>query len=154
MISNRLPSGQPFRGVAARAIIERIAGGRSLWLLAALALLVPAALAGLLWLPSADPAQAQAETGSPTITAGPTITSSPASGDTYGKGEAIVVAVTFSEAVTVSGQPRVRLDIGEQKRWARYDRSEADGTRLLFATPLRTTTGMTTASASRKTPWD
>ena len=43
----------------------------------------------------------------PNITAGPVIISSPASGDTYGKDEAIVVAVTFSEAVTVNGQPRV-----------------------------------------------
>ncbi len=73
----------------------------------------------------------------PAITAGPVITSSPASGDTYGNGEAIVAAVTFSEAVTVSGEPRVRLDVGERKRWARYDRSSEDGTVLVFAYLVR-----------------
>ena len=69
----------------------------------------------------------------PAITAGPVITSSPSVGDTYDQGEAIVVAVTFSEAVTVAGEPRVRMKIGERNRWARYARSEANGTRLVFA---------------------
>ncbi len=69
----------------------------------------------------------------PSVTAGPVIVSSPASGDTYGNGEAIAVAVTFSEAVTVSGEPRLRLAVGERRRWARYDRSEGNGTRLVFA---------------------
>ena len=97
------------------------------WLLPTLALLALAA--SLLWLPRAEPAQAQ-DGSRPTITAGPVITSSPASGDTYGKGEAIAVALTFSEAVTVEGEPRVRLDVGERKRWARY--SSADGATLTF----------------------
>ncbi len=101
-------------------------------LLPALALLALAATAGLLWLPPADPAQAQGGSGAK-VTAGPTITSSPQTGDTYRQGEAIAVAVTFSEAVTVSGEPRVRLAVGEQTRWARYVRSEPDGTRLVFA---------------------
>ena len=69
----------------------------------------------------------------PTITAGPTITSSPASGDTYGGGETIVVEATFSEAVTVTGDVRVRLAVGERQRWARYDHSKQDGTVLVFA---------------------
>ena len=56
----------------------------------------------------------------PAITAGPTITSSPASGDAYGQGETITLTVTFSEAVTVNDDPRVRLDVGERKRYARY----------------------------------
>ncbi|MYE39852.1 MAG: hypothetical protein F4X27_06465, partial [Chloroflexi bacterium] len=67
----------------------------------------------------------------PQITAGPVITSSPESGDTYGRDEAIVVSVTFSKAVTVTGQPRVRLTVGERKRWARY--SGANGATLTFA---------------------
>ena len=39
-------------------------------------------------------------------------------------------------AVTVSGKtggPRVQLDVGKRQRWARYERSERDGTRLVFA---------------------
>ena len=72
------------------------------------------------------------ESGPPAITAGPLITSNPASGDTYGAGEAIVVAVTFSEAVTVTGQPQVRVSVGERQRRARYDHSRQDGTVLVF----------------------
>ena len=72
-----------------------------------------------------------AEPEPPTITAGPVITSSPASGDSYGEGEVITVALTFSEAVTVTGEPRVRLEVGERKRWARY--SGAVGATLTFA---------------------
>ncbi len=68
----------------------------------------------------------------PAVTAGPIIISSPSDGDTYGKGEAIAVAVTFSESVTVSGDVRVRLTVGERQRWARYDHSEQDGTVLVF----------------------
>ena len=73
----------------------------------------------------------QPESGPPAVTAGPTIVSSPAAGGAYGRGEAIVVTVTFSEAVTVTGQPRVRLAVGERKRWARY--SSANGATLTFA---------------------
>ncbi len=68
---------------------------------------------------------------SPTITSGPVIASNPASGDTYGKGETIKVAITFGEAVTVTGQPYVRLAVGERGRRARY--SSADGATLTFA---------------------
>ena len=69
----------------------------------------------------------------PAITAGPVTVSSPASGDTYGEGEAVEVSVTFSEAVTVTGGPKVRLMVGEHKRWAHYSRAENDGTTLVFA---------------------
>ncbi len=71
----------------------------------------------------------------PAITAGPVITSSPASGDTYGKGETIEVSITFSEAVTVTGEPRVRLEMGERKRFARY--SAIDGAIVTFAYTIR-----------------
>ncbi len=77
--------------------------------------------------------EAAPDTTAPTIASGPVIVSSPSVGDTYGKEEDIVVAVTFSEAVTVGGEPRIRLTIGERNRWARYVRSEANGTRLVFA---------------------
>ncbi len=71
----------------------------------------------------------------PTITAGPTITSTPASGESYGKGETISVSITFSEAVTVTGEPRLRIEMGERKRFARY--SAADGATLTFAYTVR-----------------
>ena len=35
--------------------------------------------------------------------------------------------------MTVSGQPRVRLAVGERNRWARYDHSRQDGAVLVFA---------------------
>ena len=94
--------------------------------------------AALLWLPSADSAQAQDDSARPEITADPTIISSPESGDAYGPKETILVALTYSEPVAVTvnqdiGGPRVRLAVGERKRWARYDRSEEEGTRLIFA---------------------
>ena len=98
-----------------------------------LALLALAVVASLLWLLPADPARAQenADTTRPSISAGPTITSSPESGDTYGEGESITFAITFSEAVAVTGQPRLRIVVGGKKRWARHD--GADGTTLSFA---------------------
>ena len=84
--------------------------------------------------PAPEPEQpAESESGPPAVASGPVIVSSPQSGDTYGEGEAIVVAVTFSEAVTTSGDVRVRITVAERKRWARYDRSEQDRTRLVFA---------------------
>ena len=111
-------------------------------LLPALALLALATAAALLWLPPADFVQAQDGTQPPQVTAGPVISSSPASGDTYGKDETVRAAVTFSEAVTVTvnqdtGGPRVQLDVGERKRWARYERSEQDGALLVFAYTIR-----------------
>ena len=84
---------------------------------------------------------APADTTAPAIVSGPLLVSDPdASGpddDTYAKGDVIEVALTFSEAVTVSGEPRVRLRMGERNRWARYVRSEGNGTRLVFAYAVR-----------------
>ena len=89
--------------------------------------------AALLWLLPIDPVQAQDEAVPAQITAGPTIISSPESGDTYRNGETITIAFTYDQPVVVAGKPRLRLSIGERKRWARYDRSDQDGARLLFA---------------------
>ena len=100
--------------------------------LPALALLVLAAVAGLLRLPPADQAQAQAQDGErPRIIAGPTITSSP-DGDAYGAGESITVAITYNETVIVTGSPRLRMVVGEGKRWAHYQ-SGSDSAILTFA---------------------
>ena len=77
------------------------------------------------------------DNGPPTITSGPVIASNPASGDTYTAGETIEVSYTFSEAVTVTGGPRVRLFVGERKRWAHYSHAQSDGTTLVFAYVVR-----------------
>ncbi|MDE2938912.1 MAG: cadherin domain-containing protein [Chloroflexota bacterium] len=69
----------------------------------------------------------------PQIASGPVVVSSPSAGDTYVKGETVEVSVTFSESVTVTGQPYLRLTVGERGRRARYVRSEANGTTLIFA---------------------
>ena len=119
-------------------IFERIPGLRtasprrlaaySLPVLAILAILALAA--ALLWLQPADFAQAQDDAAGSKITAGPTITSSPAGGDTYRADETITVALIFSESVTVTGKPRLRLQVGDQRRWAGYE--SADGATLSF----------------------
>ena len=119
----------------ARKLMGRlIAGRRPAWLLGILGVFALGMVlaAALLWLPAADPALAQDGAG-PEITADPLITSNPESGDAYDKGEAIQVAVTFNEPVTVTGKPRLRLTVGEKRRWAKYDRSEEDGARLIFS---------------------
>ena len=46
----------------------------------------------------------------PTVT-GVRVSSSPASGDTYLLGETIQVTLTFSENVTVTGSPRLKIDM-------------------------------------------
>ena len=103
----------------------------------AFALLAVLALA-LLALRPTDSAQAQRDSARVEITAGPMITSSPENGDAYGPKETILVALTWSKPVAVTasqdtGGPRVRLAVGERKRRAKYERSEQDGTRLIFA---------------------
>ena len=67
-------------------------------------------LTALLWL-HVDPAQAH--DGGPKITSGPTITASPGSGDAYRRGEAITIAVTSSEPVTVTGKTCLPARTGE-----------------------------------------
>lgn len=50
----------------------------------------------------------------------------------YVVGETIGVQVTFSEAVTVSGSPRLRLGIGEDVRDASWDQESSDDTVVVF----------------------
>ena len=115
------PKGAPLSGNLIRA--PRLA------LLAVLAI-----AAALLWLAPAEPTHAQTQTDNtrPTITFGP-ILNSPPTGDTYRSGDTITVAMTFSESVNVSGDPRVRLTIGKKKRWASYVATVGDGDTLQFA---------------------
>ena len=68
----------------------------------------------------------------PSVIQGPVL-NSPAVGDTYGGGEQIVVTLTFSEPVTVSGTPRLGVIIGENRRWARYSESASGGATLVFS---------------------
>ncbi len=78
------------------------------------------------------PAQAPEVTAWPRVVAGPAIVS-PAHPvcNSYGPKETIDVSITFSEPVTVTGEPRLRLSVGERNRWANY--SSTDGATLTFA---------------------
>ena len=61
------------------------------------------------------------------------VTSAPADGSNYLVGETITATVTFSEAVTVSGTPRLPLRIGSNTRDADYQSISADGMVLTFS---------------------
>ena len=55
---------------------------------------------------------------------GVAVTSTPVSGDTYGLGETIRVTLTFSEAVDVTGAPRLNIDMDPAHwgtKWAAYE---------------------------------
>ena len=60
------------------------------------------------------------------------VTSSPEKSDTYGPGEEIEVTVTFSEAMTVTGVPFLRLNVGGSYQPALYD-SGSGSAALVFA---------------------
>ena len=81
--------------------------------------LLSLALLALLVAALAAPNGAQAAGDMPTVTA-LAITSSPTSGDTYRAGEKVKVTATFSEAVTVTGVPFLRLRVGGSIRQADY----------------------------------
>ena len=51
--------------------------------------------------------------------------------ETYGLGEEIKIQLTFSEAVVVTGEPRLRIDVTSRRRWAVYD-SGSGTTALTF----------------------
>ncbi len=70
--------------------------------------------------------------GGPPEVAGVAISSVPASGGTYTPGETIRVMVTFSQAVGVTGTPRLQIGFGpeaQDKRWA--DNVSGGGTPML-----------------------
>ena len=74
---------------------------------------------------------AHAQTTTPTVST-VAITSNPGTNNTYAAGDAITVSVTFSEAVTVTGTPRVTLDIGGQPRYAKYTGAGSATEQTLF----------------------
>ena len=66
---------------------------------------------------------------------GVAVSSRPASGDTYALGEKLRVRVTFSEAVAVTGSPRLKIDMDPADwgdKWAAYE-SGSGTTELVFA---------------------
>ena len=60
------------------------------------------------------------------------ITSNPGTDNTYATGDTITVGITFSEAVTVTGTPRITLDIGGQPRYASYTGAGSATGQILF----------------------
>ena len=66
-------------------------------------------------------------------------TGTPVSGNTYRLGEQIQAAVTFNEAITVTGTPQINLTIGSQTRWAVYDATRSKGTLLVFSYTVQAT---------------
>ena len=66
-------------------------------------------------------------------------TGTPASGETYRLGEQIRVAVTFSDAVTVTGTPQIGLTVGSATRQATYDATRSKGTLLTFTYTVQAT---------------
>ena len=51
------------------------------------------------------------------------MTSTPTSGDTYGLGEVILIILTFSEAVDVTGTPclKIKMDPDYGEKWTNYE---------------------------------
>jgi len=70
----------------------------------------------------------------PSVT-GVAVTSTPAAGGIYGPGEVIRVTLTFSEAVNVTGAPRLKIDMDPAdwgEKWASYEDGTGTAT-LVFA---------------------
>ena len=66
-------------------------------------------------------------------------TGTPVSEETYRLGEQIRVAVTFSDAVTVTGSPQIGLTVGSATRQATYDATRSKGTLLVFTYTVQAT---------------
>ena len=59
----------------------------------------------------------------------PSVVSRPVSGDTYAGGETIRIAVSFDDVVTVTGEPRMHLMVGGERKEAAY--ADGSGTATL-----------------------
>ena len=102
----------------------------------ALAAGILAALVGLFGLDGPAPVSAQADTTPPTVSS-VAMTSDTGDDDSYydddgvyGIGDLIEVTVTFSENVSVTGTPRLELDIGGASKSAEYE--TAQGSAVVF----------------------
>ena len=60
------------------------------------------------------------------------VTSSPGASGAYGPGSVIVVHVEFDRLVEVTGEPRLALMIGQERRWAAYASGSGTATRQAF----------------------
>ena len=87
-------------------------------------LLMAIAAALVILLASVSVAHAQATT--PTVST-IAITSNPGTDNTYALGDTITVSLTFSEAVTVTGSPQIKLDIGGRERTVDYSGAGDNG---------------------------
>ena len=79
--------------------------------------------------------QSSQETPAPTV-ASVAVTSDPGADSTYVIGDTVQVSVTFSEAVTVSGQPQLGLSIGGQSSTANYNGGSGTST-VVFSYDVR-----------------
>ena len=75
---------------------------------------------------------AHAQSAAPTVET-VAITSNPGTDNTYTTLDVITVGVTFSEAVTVTGTPRITLDIGGTERTAGYTGAGSETGQILFS---------------------
>ena len=75
---------------------------------------------------------AHAQSATPTVST-VAITSDPGNDNTYTTLDVITVGVTFSEAVTVTGTPRITLDIGGTERTAEYSGAGTTTRQILFS---------------------
>ncbi len=87
------------------------------------------AIAGLVWFSGSPTVLAQEDSTSPTISS-IAITSDP-DDDVYGIDDTIEVMVTFSEDVTVTGAPRLRLDMDGSGKAAEYN--DTSGSTVVFS---------------------
>ena len=84
------------------------------------------------------------------------VSSSPTSEDTYLLGETIQVTLTFSEKVTVTGAPRLRIDM-DPAHWGEKPASYAGGsgtTDLTFTHTVVEPNYSPRASPCSRTPWN
>ncbi len=75
------------------------------------------------------------EQSAPASVSGAAVASSPASGNTYALGETISITLTFSEAVDVTGTPRLKIDMDPAEwgeKWVAYASGSGSGS-LTFA---------------------
>ena len=118
-LSTRPPAKRDALHVAVRQLrFQRVIAPRLVFLLAILALIL------------ASVSVAHAQTTAPTVET-VAVTSNPGTDDTYALGDTIEVALTFSEAVTVTGAPYLLIDVGGTKRRADYN-SGTGATQLKF----------------------
>ena len=103
-------------------------------------------IVALFWLYGTSSIFAQTDTTAPTVSS-VAVTSDPDTGadflqlaydddGVYGIGDEIEVTVTFSEDVTVTGSPRIELDIGGSARAATYD--STSGSKVVFSYTVAT----------------